>query len=257
MEGDSQARRRGREEVISRFRELSWQDQYEVYEVIQSHFAHSGTGSKVLREQRERADCVKAVQEVTKHLELPEGQAPGVQEYEQTRKALGLELSSATIIRRWNAWREVCKAARGERVSLTVRQRELFRSARKREYRGEEWLAGVREWLSSGASRTYRLDYDAWAIERNESAPHLPPVSTGKSVIDALVLPWTLTLRVARGELNLADAQAEQLAHFTSEGTDFGAVTVIALLHGLSRQRARFMTEKDTPFPAFAFKLRD
>jgi hypothetical protein len=74
---------------------------------------------------------------------LPDGEVPGVKEYERVRKELGLELSSATIIRRWGVWREVGKAARGEQVSLTVRQRALFRSARKQEYRGErEFVSG-------------------------------------------------------------------------------------------------------------------
>src|SRR5271166_6252337 len=120
---DHRARKRAREEILLRFKDLSWQDQYKTYNVIQGYFIHSGPGSEALKELRERAECVKAVMKVAEHLELPEGKTPGVEEYEQARKELGLDISSATIIRRWAVWREVCKAARGEKVSLTARQR--------------------------------------------------------------------------------------------------------------------------------------
>ncbi len=89
---DHRARRRARLEVLLRFKDLSWQDQYKTYEVIQGYFIHSGKGSEALEELRERAECVTAVVRAAEHLGMAEGEAPGVAEYEQARKRLGLEL---------------------------------------------------------------------------------------------------------------------------------------------------------------------
>jgi hypothetical protein len=109
--------------------------------------------------------------------------------------------------------------------------------------------------LSSSPPSTYLPDYDAWVIERNENAPHLPPVTRGNTIIHKLAIRWNLVLEIARGDLSLADVQAERLAHLTSKGEDFGSVAVIALLHGISTTHAGFITKRDA-FPAFAFKLQ-
>ena len=253
---DHRARRRAREDILLRFKELSWQDQYKTYEVIQGYFFHSGTGSEKLRELRDRAECVLAVQRVAEHLGLSEGEAPGVEEYERARKELELELSSATIIRRWGVWREVCKAARGEKVSMTARQRAQFRAAIRHKQSGEEWLTGVREWLSEDhRSARYACDYDDWAQERNERKPHCPPVATADNISRSLVLPWSLTVKVAQRDLSLADAQRQELETLKSEDGKFIGPGAVALIHGITIHKLKFLT-RDEGFPSHAFKMR-
>jgi len=253
---DHYARRRAREDILLRFKELSWQDQYKTYEVIQGYFIHSGPGSERLKELRERAECVKAVMKAAEHLGMPEGEAPGVERYEQARKELGLELSAATIIRRWAAWREVCKAARGERVSESARQRAHMRAAmRHRRHNSEEWLASVREWLRDGAYSPFgEDDYNAWAQERNENKPNVTPVATGCAINEALVLPWSAIVRVAKREVPLAVAQRRQLKRLKKKGGEFVSASTIALMLGVSRGNARHLMEA-AKFPAVAFRV--
>ncbi len=253
---DHCARRRAREEILLRFKDLSWQDQYKTYNVIQGYFIHSGPGSEALRELRERAECVKAVVKAAEHLGMPEGEAPGVEGYERARKELGLELSAATIIRRWAVWREVCKAARGERVSQSARQRAHMRAAIKhRPHNSEEWLASVREWLLDGAYSPFSEDdYNAWAQERNETKQNVTPVATGVAIGEALVLPWSTIIKVAKREVPLAVAQRRQLKRLKKKSGEFVSTSIIALMLGVAEGNARYLAEA-AKFPAVAFRV--
>lgn len=240
---------------MSRFEELSWPDKYRIYEFVQGHFSHSGTESEGLREVRERADCVAAVQQVIEHLGLPEGGTPGVEEYERVRKELGLGLSSSTIIRRWVVWREVCKAARGERVKMTARQRAQFRALRNNKLLGDGWLAGVQEWLESAPPTLHGSDYNAWVKERNEKNPKLPPARTAGTIRAALSLSWRETVRVARHDLSLAEAHAKRVKVLRREGGGFVSTHGVALICGLTISMAKYYASTDRAFPAYAFTL--
>lgn len=256
LASDHRARKRLREDILLRFEELSWQDQYKTYEVVQGYFIHSGKGSEALRELRERAQCVRALQRVAKHLGMTDGEVPGVDAYERARKELGIEPSAATIIRRWEVWREVCKAARGERVSMSARQRAHFRAAIHQKQTGEEWLTGVREWLSeSRRSSRYARDYDGWAQERNERKPHAPPVAVAESISRSLTLPWNLVVKVAQRDLSLADAQRRELETLKTENGEFIGSGAVALVHGITGHRAKLLTRSEG-FPTYAFKMR-
>ncbi len=252
---DHRARERAREEIFVLFRDLSWEDQFKVYEFVQGHFVPSPSASKAFDEAQRRAECVAAIKRVVAHLGLPEGSSLGFREYDKVRGELGMPLSSAAIIRCWGSWAEAGKAARGERVSMTPLQRAHFRAALKRRPSGHgEWLAGVREWLEEGGPSQAEVDYNAWAQKRFEERPGLPLASRASCVRVALGLQWTLVLKVARGDVSLADAQAQRLRTLVREGRGFAGLNIIALLHGLSMHRAIHMSE-DPKFPAVAFKL--
>lgn len=253
---DHRARKRAREDILLRFRDLSWQDQYKVFEVIQGYFFHDKKGrtGDVLREVRDRAACIEAVERAARHLGLPAGEAPGVEEYDRVQAELGLDIPSAVVRRRWHSWPEVRKAVRGEPVRLTARQRAGLRAAIRRRHTGEEWLAGVREWLREGGRSTCREDYDAWARERDARSPRVPPVALSHSIAGSVLLPWSAIVRVAQGDVSLADAQAEELRRLEAEDGEFVAVRCIALVHGLSHTQATRATRHEG-FPAHAFTL--
>lgn len=194
------------------------------------------------------------MQQVAKHLGLGNREAPGVQEYERTRKGLGLVLSAATIIRRWEVWREVCKAAQGEQVSMTARQRAHFRAAIRQKQSGEEWLTGVREWLHIEPAVKFESDYDAWADERNENKAHLLPVSLSSGIREALGLSWSAVLQVAKRDLSLVDAQRRHLKELKQENGEFVTLRAIALIHGITTRRASHLTHEES-FPAHAFTV--
>jgi hypothetical protein len=253
---DHSARKRARQDICLRFKDLSWQDQYEVYKFVSGFFFQSGPGSDQLREARDRAECVTSIQKVAAHLELEDGMTPGVQQYERTRKELGLRLSGSAIIRRWIVWREVRKAARGERVTMTVRQKEMLRVIEEQDYKDEEWLAGVREWLESRVAKKPYLThaYSLWAIERNEQKPNKPPLANNDVISNRLALPWEKVLQVAKRDLSLVDAQEQYLAETKNENGIFVGINAIALIHGVTLSKAASITE-ETRFPPHVFKL--
>jgi hypothetical protein len=259
---DHRARQRAREDILLRFMELSWQDQYKHFEVIQGYFFHDAKGrtAAVLREARGRAACIEAVQRAARHLGLPAGEAPGVEEYDRAQAELGLDIPSGVVRRRWHSWPEVRKAVRGEPVRLTARQRAGLRAAIRRRHTGEEWLEGVREWLREGGRSTCREDYDAWAQERDArstgeaGSPRVPPVALSHSIAGSVLLPWSAIVHVARGDVSLADAQAEELRRLEAEDGEFVALRCIALLHGLTHTQATRATRREG-FPAHAFTL--
>lgn len=252
---DHRARQRAREDVLLRFMELSWQDQFKTYKVMQGYFIHSGAGSEAWREVQERGGCVEAMQRVARHLGLPEGEAPGVEAYQRGRKELGLALSSSAIIRRWGSWSEASKAARGEKVAMTARQRAHFRAAIGRRRHGEEWLAGVREWLATNPPSLCRCDYNGWVVERNEERPDAPPVCSAESVYSALGLTWPQAMKVARGRLSLAEAQAKELQRLKEENGEFVSSCAVALILGITIHRTKFVVN-DPAFPPHVFMLR-
>ncbi len=262
---DHHARKRAREDILLRFRALSWQDQYKVFEVIQGYFFHDAKGrtGAVLREVRDRAACIEAVARAARHLGLPAGEAPGVEEYDRAQAELGLDIPSGVVRRRWHSWPEVRKAVRGEPVRLTARQRAGLRAAIRRRHTGEEWLEGVREWLREGGRSTCQEDYDAWARERNACSTGeaggrrvlaVAPVALSVSIEGAVLLPWSAIVRVAQGHVSLADAQARALERFEAEDGEFVSRRGIALLRGMSQHQARYLMEQDG-FPAWAFTL--
>jgi predicted DNA-binding transcriptional regulator AlpA len=241
--------------MLLTFGELPWHDQYKVYEVIQGYFFHFGPSADALDELRRRAECVKAVQRVAKHLGLPDGGMPGVREYERARKELGMGLSSSAIERRWHAWPEVCKAARGERVRMTTRQREQFRALHGHRPKGREWLAGMREWLEGSPPSLRAADYDAWAGMRNEEEPELPPARKAASIRLALGLTWREAIRVAWRDIPLSEAQARQMKALRRRSGGFVSVRGVALIRGFTISMAGKHARTDPTFPAHAFTL--
>jgi len=195
------------------------------------------------------------VQRAAKHLGLPEGETPGVQQYEQVRKELGMELSAWTIERRWEAWSEVCKAARGERVRMSAPQRALLRTAKGYKTKGEEWVAGVREWLEGAPPYLRCDDYDAWAEARNKEKPALPPARKAPTIRDALGLTWPETIRVARRDLSLAEAHARSKKALKRESGGFVSLHGVAVIRGLTLSQARNYARADHTFPAHVFTL--
>jgi predicted DNA-binding transcriptional regulator AlpA len=252
---DHGARTRARQDVLLLFRELSWEDQHKVSKVIRGYFFHSDQVSKRLEEQDKRAECVEALKRAAAHLGLPEGEAPGIKEYEQARKELGLKLSAWTIERRWSSWPEVRKAVRGERVRMTARQRAEFGAAIRHRPTREEGLASVREWLASRPPSLRSADYDEWAKERNEQRPELRRAPRAKTVGHALGLSWRPVLKVARRELPLAEAHRRRLRTLRRESGGFASMDGVALILGLAPSLARYHIRTDPRFPAHAFML--
>jgi hypothetical protein len=149
----------------------------------------------------------------------------------------------------------VAKAVRGEKVSLTARQRAHLRTVVRTRPNSEEWLSGLREWLETRPSASARAcDYDAWAEERNEGLSDEAPLPSANSVRCALALTWPLARSVAERDLSLVEAQAKQLRRLKEEGGGFAGTSIIALLHGVTTGRGKGITRMDG-FPAPAFEL--
>lgn len=253
---DHRARERARQDVLILFKELSpWQEQQKVFKVIQGYFIPSPEGLKLAEELERRAECVEAVRQVAAYLGLPDGEAPGVTQYEAARKELGLGLSVWTIERRWHSWYEIRKALQGTTVRKTARERSRFQAAIRYRPKKEEWLAGVREWLKGRPPSLLALDYDAWAVERNEAKADLPPASTEHAIHDALGLSWRETLEVARRDLSLAEAQTRHKRKLRRESGGFVSAHGVALIRGFTLGQVHHHIQADRTFPPHAFIL--
>lgn len=128
------------------------------------------------------------------------------------------------------------------------------RKAERNKQSGDERLTGVREWLYTEPPVKQEADYDAWADERNEDKPRLPPVSLGTGVREALGLSWSPVLQVAKRNLSLVDAQERELEALKQENGEFVTLRAIALMHGLSARKATHLTHQED-FPAHAFTI--
>lgn len=254
---DHRARRRARQDVLILYKALSsWEDQQEVFKVIQGYFVPNRQDLKLAEEVARRAACLKAVRQVAEHLGLRENEAPGVMQYETARKELGLGLSVWVILRRWYSWYEVRKALRGETVRKTAHERSRFQAAIRRKPTGVEWLAGVKEWLETRPHSLLALDYDDWTVARN-GVQGLPPVSKTPAINKALGLSWRETLKVAKGDLSLSAAQARNKKKLKRECGGFVGVHGVAVIRGFTQHQASYHTQADGTFPPYVFKLND
>lgn len=115
----------------------------------------------------------------------------------------------------------------------------------------------MKEWLATRPPSLFARDYDAWAVERNEATPDLPPATSAPSIRGALGLRWRDILKVARGETSLAKAQAQQKRRVKRESGGFVGLTGIALIRGFTHGQTDHLIETDRTFPPYAFKLHD
>jgi predicted DNA-binding transcriptional regulator AlpA len=245
-----------REVVLQGFVDLPSGDQLWVWRRIAEVLELAdGSESDLDRKVRERAETLEALRLASQHLGLD--RPPTVNEYEEARKALGLEWSSARIGRVWGRWTEASAALAGEPRRATAAERAHRRTYLGRRRRRVEPVRAVRIWLASGAKSDYAVDYDAWAREHNL---HLEegelPLPRRTTIARNEGLAWRELLAVARGERTEAEVKAarRELGDWSRGPHDLVSVTTIAHMIDGSRGQAIAATHRnDFPRPVAIF----
>jgi predicted DNA-binding transcriptional regulator AlpA len=165
---------------------------------------------------------------------------------------LGLQWTSAKVVRAFGRWRNACQALKGGWVPETAQQRILRRSYFAQDRTHEDYVVAVREWLETKPAREFRTDYDDWTRDRNgrlkEGEKPLPGI---KTVQNALPIEWERMLRIAKGDGDLADELQSAIAEATKdEAEPLVGLTAMALILGRSKQHAAdWLARDDFPKP--------
>jgi hypothetical protein len=127
---------------------LHQREQYEVFAALEAYHGETpGAESAVRMELRRRAETLNDLVRATVWLELAEGVAPKLREYDTAAEELGLATRNE-VISAWNKWTFATRALLGEWTPETPSQRALRKatSGRKRSH--------VRATASLGPSAT-------------------------------------------------------------------------------------------------------
>lgn len=249
---EHRAEQTAREAALRQVLDLPWRDVYEVYTTLGEYLKPQKREreTKTQRELRERAEALEALERAARHLKLPADRAPTVEQYNRAATKLGLDLSSAQVVRRWGFWREASNALVRKARTETPEQRAVRRATTGKRRGHADYLAGVREWLRGKPASTTEKDYDAWVERRNEQNPDALPYVKGGSVIIGLSIQWPRVLAVARRKTTLGAAQAEYLEELTAAAGRLqlvGSVAVGLILGKGSVQAADITREPGFP----------
>lgn len=254
--------RTAREDVLRRLFALPWRDQYEVHRVIGSYLQPGGgRETKTQKNLRERAEMLDAMQAAANHHGLKKGQAPTLAEYSEAAAALGLPWSASQIVRRWDGyWDDARAALTRSTLGTTAKQRAVRRATSGRTRSHEDYLAGVREWLTSKPPppQDSAVAYDDWVDEENQRRDESEslPLVQANTLARTLLVPWDLTLAVARFEMELAAAQVRHLQALTKASGDLGIIgtTGVAIMLSKSLSYTNQLTTRPS-FPVHVLEL--
>jgi hypothetical protein len=199
------------EALVAAFFDLSAKDQLRAYEQIRTVIGRVVAPNEVDVKQEKRADSLVAVGRVAEHLSLD--RPPTAPEFDRAAKELGLGWTSSSVGRAWVRWRHACEAFDGEKPRMSNEQRQLMGHYSGRGRRHNDYLAGIRLWLTTNPPLLSEAAYDAWVLDYNYSPRGKENPLVGASTArKQLATPWRDLLRVARGEVTLEDAERTRVA---------------------------------------------
>lgn len=239
--------------AVDRVLRLPEETQYRVLEAIAASLGSTLRALPVSANEElgERAEALTAIRRAAALLGKRDGAWPTTKEFD----ALGDELdgwTSRRVNRAWGRWKFAIKALDGGRVRLTPAQRSAASKAAGRRGRFDAPVSCVGRWLETSPVDKTRDGYIEWSGRYNEAAGEddllmLSP----RAMNDALGIPWRETVRVASGEISLAEAtrsQPDKRTTWTSGPHDFVSSTEIAVILGRPRERVyKAMLRHDFP----------
>ncbi|HEX5375918.1 MAG TPA: hypothetical protein VFW48_07145 [Solirubrobacterales bacterium] len=166
-------------------------------------------------------------------------------QFDQAADELGLDWSSARVIRTWERWRLAVEVFKGEREARSFIGRD-FHAAQDRSRKNlEEPIRGVKHWLRSRPTLTTTAAYNQFAKAHNASKASADKrLRSSRAVSVALRLYWPNVIAVARGEISLTAAREQELAELLPKDTS----EAILGLPGASRLLKRSETAVRTAF---------
>lgn len=242
--------------ALSRFYALPTAEQLVVSIVIRAYVsARLHIPPAVEVQSAARMEALGCLAKAASSLELRRGDAPTAAQYREVWRKLGLSLSATAISDAFDTWALACAAYRGEQVRESSAQRAIQRATRGRRRSHEDYLTGVRHFLTQVPPplSTRPADYDLFRDEWNTRRPQGSlPLVCANTVCTGLALGWEEVLAVARGELTREEALERRAASRASRGDwgEFLGVTGVATV--LDRGRtgiASLLVRPDFPPP--------
>lgn len=245
------------EAAVAQVTSLTTADQLQLFELLRerlsSEVAETSSDLKALK----RADALKVLAEVADHLGKP-GEMPTPDEFDATAAKIAPSWNRSKVIRAWGKWRFAKSAyLRGE-VRTTGETRKLLSVVGTSKARSpESYVVFVRKWLDTNPSGTFKRDYQAWVKKYNETLKEGDdPAPSVYRVYSKLRITWEDVVRVARGEITLAEARPTQARDrkLVCEGPhDLVSITEIQEKLGCTRPTANTKTRKPGfPVPVFS-----
>src|SRR4051794_21386608 len=117
----------------------------------------------------QRREALEALRAVSEHLGLPAGEAPTMAQFDQAAGELGLDWSSARVVRIWECWRLAVEVFKGEREARSYIGRDFHATRDLSRKNQEEHLRGVKLWLRSRPQRLTTEAYGEFVKAHNAS----------------------------------------------------------------------------------------
>lgn len=241
------------------FFELSALEQRRAFTQIRDFLAAAApTDTEADRIVGEQAEALDVLARVAEHLKLPEGRAPTAAAFDDVCRELDLGWTRSRVIRAWGRWRTACAALDGRNIPLTARQLAYYSKFRGRSTKRMPALTALRRFVESAPPKERTVDYACWAREQNERLGEgellFPSVAM---VFKGLPVTWRDALRVARGEVALADVPERKVRRYeswVSGPNDLVSMGDVMKLLGVSRSEADGRAREEE-FPAPVVRL--
>lgn len=210
----------------------------------------------LLAEAGERRAALSAIEAVARALGRDSRTAPTAAEFNANAALTAPGWNTSRVIKAFGSWSAATRAYVGKSEPLTSRQRGHLRASRKGVLRErEDYLAGVRSWLSTNPPSQTAQDYDAWRLEHNATRRDgEQPVVSYSMLRKALPWSWETIKLVAAGVLAPDEAPLRSLQE-RRERTgphDLVGLKAIRDLFGLGLTAARNLTYSHAfPRPAY------
>jgi predicted DNA-binding transcriptional regulator AlpA len=246
------------ETVLRRFADLTSRAQVEAFALIRGLLDGDVQETATDVDMARRKGALSAIGRVAEELGLPEGQAPTTTQFREVSKRLGLGWSVSKVGRAWSGkWRFACEAYVGHRLRRSARQQGVLDAQGKRRVY-EDYVTSLRLWLDTNPLVETTVAYDRWSREFNEVLPrNQAPVSGWTTIYHNLRVSFRDVLRVARGEVALADCPKKAGGDHTKEHGPLASRQWIAGEYGLSaHQAANVPRHPDFPKPVVLFSGR-
>lgn len=243
------------EHVMRGFFALSAKDQRRAFVQIRDFLgAAAPAETSADRAVAEQAEALDVLARVATHLNLPEGEVPTVNAFDAACRELQLPWTRSRVIRAWGRWRTACAAFSEREVPLTARQVAYHRRFRGRLTHHRPALDALRLFVQSNPPKERKQDYDRWVREQNDRLSENEPLfPTAQTALNRLRLTWIDALRVARGEVELADLPKRDGPHhesWVSGPHDLISIRFVMELFGIPRARAEGRArEEEFPTP--------
>lgn len=156
-----------------------------------------------------RLDALAVMRAAAVELDLQVSAGLKARAFDRTNAARQNKWTSSKIVRLFGRWSFAC-AELGGQTRVSAAQRALMRASRAGRVREiEDYLEGLRLWLSTNPSLRRIVDYDAWRREHNASLPAGERAVASASMLrKAFRCSWSDLLEVAAGRLTLEEATA-------------------------------------------------